>query len=75
MTYQIGVEPVRIDILTHVSGIAFGDAWKKRVPGTLFGVSVHFISLGDLISNEKAAGRTSDSEHLLREMKRKDSAN
>lgn len=77
ITYQIGVEPVRIDILTHISGIAFGNAWKNKVPGTLFGVPVHFISLPDLIVNKKAAGRVSDSEqlqHLVREMKKGDSA-
>jgi hypothetical protein len=47
MTYQIGVEPSRVDILTHISGVDFASAWKNRVPAALFGVSVHFISLRD----------------------------
>lgn len=64
LTYQIGVAPVRIDILTRISGIQFADAWRNRVAGTFFGVPVHFISLGDLIINKKAAGRTSDLEQL-----------
>jgi len=30
----------------------------------MYGVPVHFISLADLIANKRAAGRTSDLEHL-----------
>lgn len=64
ITYQIGVVPVRIDILTRISGIQFAEAWQNRVASTFFGLSVHFISLGDLIINKKAAGRSSDLEQL-----------
>ena len=35
-----------------------------RVPGAMYGVPVQFISLPDLIVNKRAAGRTSDLEHL-----------
>jgi predicted nucleotidyltransferase len=64
MTYQIGVAPVRIDILTRISGIQFAEAWQNRVAGTFFGLPVHFISLRDLIINKKAAARSSDLEQL-----------
>lgn len=64
MTYQIGVAPVRIDILTHISGVQFTPAWQNRVASTFFEVPVYFISLDDLIINKKAAGRTSDLEQL-----------
>jgi predicted nucleotidyltransferase len=64
MTYQIGVAPVRIDILTQISGIQFFEAWQNRVASTFFGVPVYFISLRDLITNKKAAGRSSDLEQL-----------
>lgn len=63
-TYQIGVAPVRIDILTHISGVQFADAWTNRVTSTFFGIPVHFISLKDLITNKKAMGRSSDLEQL-----------
>jgi hypothetical protein len=43
MTYQIGIESVRIDVLTHISGIKFSDAWPNRVASTFFGLPVHFI--------------------------------
>jgi len=64
MTYQIGVAPVRIDILTHVSGIQFAEAWQNRVASAFFGLPVYFISLNDLITNKRAAGRPSDLEEL-----------
>ena len=53
-----------MDILTSISGCVFQDAWGRRVPGVMYGVPVHFISLPDLIVNKRAAGRTSDLEHL-----------
>lgn len=74
MTYQIGIAPVRIDILTHISGVQFNEAWKNRTASTFFGVPVYFISLDDLIINKKAAGRSSDLEQLeplQREMRRR----
>lgn len=64
ITYQIGIEPIRIDVMTRISGIEFTDAWRNRVTGTFLGVPVHFISLGDLIVNKRAAGRASDVEQL-----------
>jgi len=64
MTYQIGVAPVRIDILTRISGIQFAVAWQNRVVSSFFGIPVYFISLSDLIINKKAAGRSSDLEQL-----------
>jgi predicted nucleotidyltransferase len=64
LTYQIGVAPLRIDILTHLSGIEFAQAWPNRVASIFFGVPAHFISLNDLIINKRAAGRSSDLEQL-----------
>jgi predicted nucleotidyltransferase len=64
VVYQIGVAPVRIDISTHIDGVAFETAWPNRVQGTIFGLPVAFISLADLIVNKQATGRDSDIEHL-----------
>ena len=66
VVYQIGVAPVRIDILTHVTGLRFADAWPHRVKGTIFGVPAHFISLNDLKANMQAMGRESDLDTLHR---------
>jgi len=69
VVYQIGVAPVRIDILTEISGVKFSDAWEKRVASTFFGVPVHFISLDDLVTNKQALGRSSDLKDLKQNRK------
>lgn len=70
VVYQIGIAPVRIDILTEITGVAFDDAWKNRVPSTLFDVPLHFISKGDLETNKRALGRAGDLEDLKRNRKK-----
>ena len=64
LTYQIGIAPVRIDVLTQITGVEFGAAWTNKVEGSIFGVPVHFISLGQLIVNKQATGRSSDLDQL-----------
>lgn len=66
VVYQIGVAPVRIDILTHLSGVEFERAWERRAATSFFGVAANFISIDDLIANKKAAGRESDLDDLKR---------
>jgi hypothetical protein len=69
VVYQIGVAPVRIDVLSAITGVEFPQAWEKRVASTFFGVPVHFISRDDLTINKKALGRGSDLEDLPDETK------
>jgi predicted nucleotidyltransferase len=64
VVYQIGVAPVRIDISTHIDGVAFDAAWQNRVSGSIFGVPVHFIPIEDLIINKRSTGRNNDLEHV-----------
>ena len=64
LTYQIGIAPVRVDILTGITGVDFLAAWADRVAGSMFGMPVHFISLNQLIANKQATGRNSDLEQL-----------
>ncbi|HXM41160.1 MAG TPA: nucleotidyltransferase [Bryobacteraceae bacterium] len=66
IVYQMGVAPVRIDILTRISGVQFALAWRSRIASAMFGVPVHFISLDDLIANKQAAARSTDLEDLKR---------
>ena len=58
VVYQIGIAPVRIDILTEITGVEFSAAWRRKVPSTFFGVPVHFISRDDLVTNKQAAVAT-----------------
>jgi len=71
IVYQIGIAPVRIDILTQITGVEFPDAWTNRVPSTFFGVPAHFISQADLETNKRALGRASDLEDLKRNPKKR----
>ena len=64
VVYQIGIAPVRIDILTSITGVDFDDAWKNKVATTFFGVPVNFISQVDLETNKRTLGRGSDLEDL-----------
>ena len=64
--YQIGAAPGRIAISTHIDGLTFDQAWPNRLPGSIFGVPVSFISLEDLIVNKRATGLSMDLEHLKR---------
>ena len=43
---QLGVAPVRIDLLSSLSGIVgFEDAWRRRVDAKFGNVDSHYISL------------------------------
>lgn len=64
---QLGVAPNRIDIMTHISGVAFEDAWASREFGEVGGLRIPFISREMLKRNKAASGRTqdlADLEHL-----------
>ena len=42
--YQMGVPPVRVDILMGIPGLEFDQAWNKRVEIDFDGLMVSFIS-------------------------------
>ncbi len=58
---QIGREPLRIDVLTKISGLTFEEAWPSHTDAD-FGDSVRcpVIGLEALIANKRAAGRPQD---------------
>ncbi len=70
VVYQIGIAPVRIDILTEITGVKFRDAWGNRVESTFYGVPVQFISFDDLVTNKRALGRSSDLRDLKQNPKK-----
>jgi predicted nucleotidyltransferase len=58
---QLGIAPVRIDVLSSVDGLpAFGAAWKRRASGRFGKVPAHYLSLTDLIVAKAAAARPQD---------------
>ena len=57
---QLGVPPVRIDLMTSVTGLDFAAAWENRVTGKYGGIRAFFVSKADLIQNKMAVGRKQD---------------
>jgi hypothetical protein len=57
---QLGFPPVRIDILTSISGVSFATAWEGRKRGTLGGVAVSYLGKREFIRNKTRAGRPKD---------------
>jgi predicted nucleotidyltransferase len=64
---RMGVPPLRIELLTTLSGVEFDACYARREVATLEGVEISLIALEDLKANKRAAGRhqdLNDLEHL-----------
>jgi hypothetical protein len=57
---QLGREPRRIDLLTGITGIDFGPAWKNREIYRHPETEIPFLGKEDYITNKKALGRHQD---------------
>ena len=58
---QIGVAPVRIDLLSQLPGCpSFQAAWKNRAKARFGTVTAYYLGLDDLIQAKEAAGRAQD---------------
>ena len=58
--YQMGVPPVRVDVLMGIPGVEFEAAWERRMEVDFDGLPVQFISREDLIAAKRASGRPQD---------------
>ncbi len=58
--FQIGVVPVRIDLLTSISGVSFEEAWAGRISVSVEGVSIGVLGREELLRNKRATGRQKD---------------
>jgi hypothetical protein len=56
----LGREPLRIDIMTSVSGLSFAQAWSGRVRVRVDANQVSFLGRRELVENKRAAGRPKD---------------
>jgi hypothetical protein len=61
---RMGLPPVRIEILTTISGVSFEECYAARQVDVLDGVEVNLISLDHLKVNKKASGRYKDLNDL-----------
>jgi hypothetical protein len=60
IVFQIGLSPLRIDVLTELSGIVFDEAWPTRVRANFGPVAVDVIGRDAFIKNKRATGRARD---------------
>jgi hypothetical protein len=58
--FQIGVPPVRIDLITAIDGLEFDEAWNDRLPTRFAGEPAFVPSLAHLVRNKRASGRLQD---------------
>lgn len=58
--FQIGLPPVRIDVLSGIEGVTFDEAWRHRETGQVAGIAVAFIGREQFIKNKRAVGRAKD---------------
>ena len=57
---QLGFPPVRVDIITSITGVTWDQAKSGRVEGHFGDVPVHYIGKNEFISNKRALGRKKD---------------
>ena len=56
----LGQDPGRIDLLRTIDGVSSDDLFARAETSVIDGVSLRVISLDDLITNKRAAGRPQD---------------
>jgi predicted nucleotidyltransferase len=61
---RMGIPPMRLEILTTVSGVEFEICYQNRIIAELDGVQIDMIGLDDLKRNKLAAGRHKDLNDL-----------
>jgi predicted nucleotidyltransferase len=57
---QLGYPPVRIDIITSISGLSWDEAYEELDKGKYGDVPVYYIGLNHYILNKRASGRKKD---------------
>jgi len=58
--WSIGVEPTKIEVLTHVDGLNFYDSTKRCNYLKIQNLKIPYINYDDLLKNKEASGRYKD---------------
>jgi len=58
--FQIGLPPLRIDIITAIDGVSFDEAWSDRLLTRFADLPTSVLSREHLIRNKRATERTQD---------------
>lgn len=57
---QLGLSPLRIDLLNDVEGITFEDSWQNKIESKYGSQTIYVLSKSDLIKHKQASGRDQD---------------
>jgi hypothetical protein len=57
---QLGVPPVRVDLITSISGVTWEEAQAHKEPGVFGDVPVAYIGRSEFVANKRASGRQKD---------------
>ena len=60
VTFQIGLPPLRIGILTEISGVTFPEAWDDHTVQRFGSLQAPFLGKKTLIRNKRATARPKD---------------
>lgn len=56
----LGREPLRIDIMTSITGVTFAQAWRGRVKARLGGYEIGVLGREEFLQNKRATARPQD---------------
>ena len=57
---QLGVPPIRIDIISSLTGVSWEEAFSDRVKGKYGDIPVYYLGRSQFISNKRAIARKKD---------------
>ncbi len=60
LIYQIGVAPIRIDIMMGLPSIKFEIAWRRRSISSFEGIKVNILGINELIKSKQKTKRQMD---------------
>lgn len=60
ITFQMGLPPHRIDILTEIDSVTFQEAWADHITTRVDELIIPVIGREALLTNKKAVGRAKD---------------
>jgi hypothetical protein len=58
--WMLGRKPLRIDILTAISGVSWKEAWQGHIEVDVDGLTLPVLGREELIANKRAAARPKD---------------
>jgi hypothetical protein len=61
---QLGVAPVRVDVLSHFGTLTFAEAWRTRVDAKFGSVDAHYLGREQLIAEKTFFDRPQDRADL-----------